>query len=135
MTRYVVRPKRPILKMAVLAFVAVVLWTGGQKLGVAIEVALVLAWMTRRAWLPHKSVKPTVDQAQLAELADQVTELAGEVLRYRALLAAVLMSYPEGFKIDRDTAAAADRLEVYVAPTVDGGIMASAGYPVKERSA
>ena len=81
---------------------------------------------------PEAIEDPAEMRAAMNALAEQVTAGAAEYHRYKALLAALLLNHPEGFHIDAATAEAADRLEVYVVPTPDGGLVASAGYPVAE---
>jgi len=107
-----------------------------EVIGVAIGLGLKAR---RRQYEVHQEALGTVDVGALIaerdELARQITAGAAEWQRYKALLAAALLDYPDGLRLTPDMAAAAADLEVYVTPLADGGLEARSGYPVKERSA
>jgi hypothetical protein len=132
MTRYTVRRKRPFVKAGLLAFVALVLWTGGQPWAVAVEAALVVAWMTRGCWAHRsKAVQPTEVQSERETLLAELAEAQAAGARYRALAAAVIAQSGGTVEIDAAGAQAADGADVVVAPTADGKLSASVGYPVR----
>lgn len=131
MSEHRAHPFRWLLFLAVLA---VFFHAIGADIVVAILglVALFGLLLSANRKPPEVEEDPAEMRAAMNAMAEQVTAGAAEYHRYKALLAALLLNHPEGFKIDAETAEAADRLEVYVAPTPDGGIVASAGYPVAE---
>jgi hypothetical protein len=131
MTRYTVRRKRPVLKVALLAFLGLVLWTGGQPWAVAVEAALVVAWMTRGCWAHRSKVQPTEVQSDRDTLLAELAEAQAAGARYRALAAAVIAQSGGQVEIDAAGAQAADGADVVVSPTADGKLSASVGYPVR----
>ena len=137
------RKQHPIRWTLFLAVLALVFHAVGLDWFIAAEAILVAIGLglkaRRHQYEAHQEALGTVDVdaliAERDELARQITAGAAEWQRYRALLAAALLDYPNGLRLTPDMAAAARDLEVYVTPLADGGLEARSGYPVKERSA